>query len=147
MNIHGSYDEQNIFNQILLGQAPCIKVYEDDHSLAFMDIFPESDGHTLVIPKYKARNFLDLPAELLENYMKAVQLVARAVENAMQPAGIRVMQYNGAEATQTVFHLHFHIVPCYSGIKMNEHSAVMMDQDVLKQHASKIRDSVNLLLQ
>lgn len=143
MSIEGTYDNENIFNKILRGDAPCVKVYEDDKVLAFMDIFPESRGHTLVVPKVNARNFLDLPREWVGPYLERVQMLTSAVQRALNPAGIRVMQYNGAEATQTVYHVHFHIVPCYEGEALAEHSSVMAKAEDLQQYADKIIEAMN----
>ena len=139
MSIDGNYDQGNIFKQILEGRAPAVKVYEDAGHLAFMDIFPESRGHTLVIPKTEARNYLDLPADAIGDYMKVVQKIAAAVHRALDPAGIRIMQYNGAEATQTVFHVHFHIVPCYSGVALSEHAQTAAPAHELEETAALIR--------
>ena len=112
MTLHADYDPDNIFAKILRGEMPSVKIYEDEVALAFMDVFPQSDGHTLVIPKQvQARNLLDMPSEALGAYMARVQHVARAVEQGLQPDGLVVTQFNGAPAGQTVFHLHFHIIP------------------------------------
>lgn len=138
MSISGIYDNNNIFNKILTGQAPCVKVYEDDINFAFMDLFPEADGHTLVIPKLKARNIFDIPLDYLGKYMCAVQLIAHAVNDAFKPDGIRVMQFNGSAATQTVFHVHFHIIPCFEGVKLNEHSLTKANLEKLNENADKI---------
>ncbi|MEQ9316497.1 MAG: HIT family protein, partial [Henriciella sp.] len=116
MTLHADYDTDNIFAKMLRGDVPAVKVFEDDVAFAFMDIFPQVEGHTLIIPKnVKARNFLDMPTDKLGAYMERVQKVARAVENALQPDGVRVMQFNGAPAGQTVYHLHFHILPIREG--------------------------------
>ncbi|MCL4156222.1 UNVERIFIED_CONTAM: hypothetical protein GTU68_001953, partial [Idotea baltica] len=91
---------------------PSVRVFEDDVALAFMDVFPQTEGHTLVIPKdVQARNFLELPADKIGPYMKRVQMVAQAVEAGLKPDGFVVSQFNGSAAGQTVFHLHFHILP------------------------------------
>jgi histidine triad (HIT) family protein len=114
MSLAGAYDDANIFAKILRGEAPCTKVFEDEIALSFMDLFPQSRGHTLVIPKnVRARNLLDMPDAALGPFMERVQRVARAVEKALSPDGVFVMQTNGAPAGQTVFHLHFHIIPRY----------------------------------
>jgi histidine triad (HIT) family protein len=126
MSLSGTYDSNNIFAKILRGDMSCHKVYEDEVSLAFMDAFPQSRGHTLVIPKTSARNFLDLPAEAVGPYLERVHKVAHAVNKALRPDGMRVVQFNGATAGQTVFHLHFHIIPFFHA-------------DMLRPHASNIR--------
>ncbi len=124
MTLHAPYDSANIFGKILRGEMPAVKVFEDDVALAFMDVFPQGDGHTLVIPKQvEARNFLDLPEEALGDYMLRVQKVARAVEASLKPDGLRIFQFNGTPAGQTVFHLHFHILPVWEGVKIGGHGS------------------------
>lgn len=141
MTLHADYDPDNIFAKILRGDMPSVKVYEDDVALAFMDVFPQSEGHTLVIPKgVEARNFLDMPTEQLGAYVERVQTVARAVEAALTPDGLVVTQFNGAPAGQTVFHLHFHIIPRWTNVKLAGHAAGQMaDMGVLEGLAEKIR--------
>lgn len=121
MSLTGTYDPTNIFAKILAGDMPCHRVFEDDTALAFLDIFPQSQGHTLVIPKVAARNLLDFPAEHLGPYMARVQRVATAVTTACAPDGVVITQFNGAPAGQTVFHLHFHIIPAYTNTPMATH--------------------------
>ena len=122
MSIDGAYDDANIFAKILRGEAPSARVYEDSHVLAFMDVFPQSRGHTLVILKEaKARNLLDVEPEALEHMILGVQRIARAVRAALKPDGIVVTQFNGATAGQTVFHLHFHIIPRWEGQPLRAH--------------------------
>lgn len=124
MTLHADYDTDNIFAKMLRGDVPAVKVFEDEVALAFMDIFPQVEGHTLVIPKdVTARNFLDMPTDKLGAYMERVQKVARAVEKALKPDGIRVMQFNGAPAGQTVYHLHFHILPIQEGESARPHAS------------------------
>lgn len=144
MTLHAAYDPDNIFAKILAGDMPSVKVMEDDVALAFMDVFPQADGHTLVIPKdVQARNFLDLPTEKLGAYMERVQTVARAVEQAMKPDGLVVTQFNGAPAGQTVFHLHFHIIPRWEDRSLRGHAAGQMaDIQDLESLAQKIRPFV-----
>ena len=140
MTLHGTYDPDNIFAKMIRGEMPCVKVFEDDVALAFMDIFPQVEGHTLVIPKQaEARNLLDMPAERLGRYMERVQTVAQAVEKALKPKGLRVMQFNGAPAGQTVYHLHFHILPMREGESGRGHaSGEPADTEELKALADKI---------
>jgi histidine triad (HIT) family protein len=144
MTLHADYDPDNIFAKILRGDMPSVKVFEDDVALAFMDVFPQSEGHTLVIPKdVEARNFLDMPTERLGAYMERVQSVARAVEAALTPDGVVVTQFNGAPAGQTVFHLHFHIIPRWVDVKLAGHaSGQMADMGVLQGLAEKIREKL-----
>src|SRR5690606_19719099 len=106
-----SYDPSNIFGKILRGEIPAHKVYEDDDALVMMDIFPQSRGHTLIIPKAASRNLLDADPAALAAVMPLVQKVAKAAKAATKADGIRLVQYNEAPAGQSVFHLHFHIIP------------------------------------
>ena len=122
MSLHGTYDDDNLFAKILRGEIPAVKVYEDDDVLAFMDIFPQARGHVLVIPKHvRARNFLDLPAERVAPLLQHVHRIAIATEKALKPDGITVTQFNGEDAGQTIFHLHFHIIPRYDGVPLAGH--------------------------
>ncbi|HTN31149.1 MAG TPA: HIT family protein [Pseudomonas sp.] len=133
MSLHGDYDAQNIFAKIIRGEAPCYKVYEDEDVLAFLDLFPQSRGHTLVIPKQAAaRNLLEIDADNLCKVTLATQKVARAVAEELAPAGIQIAQFNGAPAGQTVFHIHFHIVPRYEGQGLGVHAAQKADEADLK---------------
>lgn len=123
MSLHGTYDTNNLFAKILRAEVPAVKVYEDDEVLAFMDLFPQTRGHLLVIPKNStARNFLDLPAERVGPLMERVQRLAIATEKALKPDGVTVTQFNGEDAGQTIFHLHFHIIPRYAGERLAGHS-------------------------
>lgn len=139
------YDQDNIFAKILRGDIPATKVYEDAHVLSFMDAMPQSDGHTLVIPKTPARNLFDIQPQVLAELIKATQHVAKAVQLAFKPAGMRLIQFNEAAAGQTVFHIHFHIVPCYEGVETRGHGRDWADKAVLAQHAEKIRTALATL--
>ena len=144
MSLSGKYDDQNIFAKIIRGEMPSVKVFEDDSTLAFMDVFPVSDGHTLLIPKAGgARNFLELPAQYIETYMKNLQIITGAVRVALNPDGIRLMQFNGASAGQTVFHLHFHIIPVYDGVAMRPHgTGDMATPESLSPIAARIIEAI-----
>lgn len=133
------YDPNNIFAKILRGEVPAFKVYENEHALAFMDVMPQSPGHTLVIPKTSARNFFDIDASALAELIRATQHVARGVQAAFNPDGMRIIQFNEPAAGQTVFHIHFHIVPCYEGQELKSHARDMADKAVLAGHAERIR--------
>ena len=139
MSLDGTYDDGNIFAKILRGEAPAVRVFEDDHVLAFMDVFPQARGHTLVIPKRStARNLLDAPAEVIGPLMLGVQRVARAVRAALKPDGLMISQFNGAVAGQTVFHLHVHIIPRWDGVSLGRHGGGMADVEALKALAAQI---------
>ena len=122
MSLEGTYDRDNIFARILRGEMPAAKVFEDDRALAIMDVFPQARGHVLVLPKSEARTLLDAEPDALQALILRVQRVARAVREALQPHGLTVMQFNGEAGGQTVFHLHFHIVPRWEGQAMGRHA-------------------------
>lgn len=134
-----SYDTNNIFAKILRGEIPCHKVYEDEHTLAFMDVMPQADGHTLVIPKMPSRNLLDADPKALGSLMASVQKVANAVKQAFGAEGILIQQFNEPAAGQTVFHLHFHVLPRSAGVPLRPHTGKMADHAVLAEHAARIR--------
>jgi histidine triad (HIT) family protein len=135
-----AYDSNNIFAKIIRGEIPAFKVYEDAATLAFMDVMPQSAGHTLVIPKLaQAENFLDIDPAALATLIQTTQKIAKAVDKALQPDGLRIIQFNRPAAGQTVFHIHFHIVPCYEGVELKGHSRDMAPKDVLAAQAEKIK--------
>lgn len=134
-----SYDDQNIFAKILRGEAQAYNVYENNDCLAFLDVMPQTDGHTLVLPKAPAQNLFELDDRLIPGLMQAAQHVARGVNRAFNPDGIKLMQFNGEAAGQTVFHLHIHIVPCYRDRPSRPHGGDMAPAVTLEQHADKIR--------
>lgn len=133
------YDDNNVFARILRGEIPAFKVYEDEHTLAFMDAMPQSPGHTLVVPKVRACNFFDIEPQALAELIKVTQRVAGAVRAAFEPDGMRIAQFNEPAAGQTVFHIHFHIIPCYQGSELKSHSRELGDKVVLAEHAQRIQ--------
>lgn len=140
MSLNAPYDPNNIFARILRGEVPSVTVWEDDHVLVFMDVFPQSDGHVLIISKTStAQTLLDIEADALARLTAAVQRTARAVEKALRPDGFRIMQLNGAAGGQSVFHLHFHIIPSWSNRRLKEHGhGQMADVAVLRDLADRI---------
>lgn len=143
MSLDGTYDDGNIFAKILRGEMPAARVFEDEHVYAFMDVFPQARGHTLVIPKQStARNLLDEAPEVLAPLMLGVQRVARAVRAALNPDGIVITQFNGAPAGQTVFHLHVHIIPRWDGVALGRHGEGMADVETLKALAARIAEKL-----
>ena len=134
-----AYDDSNVFARILRGELPCEKVYEDERTLAFMDIMPRADGHVLVIPKVKARNILDIGPDDLAELIKAVQTVARAVQAGMRADGLTIQQFNERAGGQIVFHIHFHVLPRWDHVALRPHTGQMADAKVLAGHAEKIR--------
>jgi len=137
-----AYDNDNIFAKILRGETPCVKVYEDAGTLAFMDVMPEADGHVLVVPKEPAQDIFDLSSDGLTAMMITTQKVARAVDKALSPDGIQLKQYNRAPAGQSIFHVHFHIVPRWEGLGLAPHGKVMVEAAVLEPIAAKIRSAL-----
>jgi histidine triad (HIT) family protein len=134
-----AYDPNNIFAKILRGEIPSIRVYEDEHVIAFMDVMPQGKGHTLVVPKAPSRNLLDADIATLGPLMAAVQKVARAVKEAFGADGVTVIQFNEPAAGQSVFHLHMHVIPRFDGVPLKPHTGGMEDAAVLQAHAEKIR--------
>ena len=132
------YDPNNVFAKILRGEIPCHKIYEDEHTLAFMDVMPQVDGHCLVIPKTPSRNLLDADPIVLSHLMATVQKVATAAMNAFNADGIQIRQYNEEAGGQTVFHLHVHILPMTSDEALKPHTGKMADNAVLAKQAQLI---------
>ncbi|WP_300528579.1 HIT family protein [Maricaulis sp.] len=144
MSLNGSYDPDNIFAKILRGEMPCAKVYEDEHVLAFMDAFPQTRGHVLVVPREPARNLLELTDGALQGAMVRVKWIAEAVRKALNPDGIVMTQFSGAPAGQSVFHVHFHIIPRMEGDSMAGHGSGMADMDELQTLAAEIAAKIEL---
>ena len=139
MSLDGDYDPDNIFAKIVRGEAPAAKVFEDHDTLAFMDVFPQGRGHVLVVHKRAhARNLLDVEPEPLQATILTVQRVARAVRFALKPDGVFVAQFNGQVAGQTVFHLHFHVIPRWDGVSLRPPASVKEDPAVLADQAKQL---------
>ena len=140
MSLDGAYDEANVFAKIIRGELPAAKVFEDAHVLAFMDVFPQSRGHVLVVSKKsQARNLLDVETEVLSHVIGDVQRVAKAVRAALKPDGIVLTQFSGAAAGQTVFHLHFHLIPRWEDAPLKPHGeGGMADPAELAELARRI---------
>ncbi|MGF6171797.1 HIT family protein [Ensifer sp. 4252] len=136
------YDTNNIFAKILRGEIPSHRVYEDDATIAFMDVMPQAEGHILVVPKAASRNLLDADAASLPALIAAVQKIAVAAKEAFDADGVTIMQFNEAPAGQSVFHLHFHVIPRRDGIPLKPHSGTMEDGAVLAANAEKVRQAL-----
>ena len=132
------YDDQNIFARIIRNELPAIRVYEDDQVVAFMDIMPQAEGHTLVIPKTPAVTLLDLAPEAAAYTIQIVQKIAQAMEKALDIKGVVLVQLSGAAAGQTVPHVHFHLIPT-SVHELGKHALHMGDQEKIKALAEKIK--------
>lgn len=133
-----TYDPGNLFAKMIDGAIPATKVFEDDTVLAIMDVFPQSRGHVLVIPKAASRNLLDADPAALSAVIPYVQRIARAALAALKPDGIRIMQFNEAPAGQSVFHLHFHVIPVYEGVELGRHAEGRADDQELADLARRI---------
>jgi histidine triad (HIT) family protein len=142
MSLNRSYEDDNVFAKIIRGELPKVVVHEDDHVLVFMDVFPQSEGHLLVISKMaKSVNLTDIDPEELSRLIQTVQRAGQAVVKALTPDGFRVVQFNGEAAGQTVFHTHFHIIPVYEGRGMKPHGAEAAPTDKLEAVAERIRNA------
>jgi histidine triad (HIT) family protein len=143
MSLAGVYDPDNIFAKIVRGEVPCHRVFEDGDTLAFMDLFPQSPGHALVIHKRAmARNLFDVDLADLAPVMATVQKVGRAMVRALKPDGVAVMQFNGAASGQTIFHLHVHLVPRWQGQPLGLHAQKMADAAQLAEQARAIAAAI-----
>ncbi len=140
-----AYDASNVFAKILRGELPSHTVYEDEQTLAIMDIMPRADGHVLVIPKTPCRNLLDAPVEALAAVALATQKLARAVKVAFGADGVTIQQFNEAAGGQVVFHLHVHVMPRHEGIALRPHTGTMEKNEVLAAHAETIRAALKQL--
>lgn len=137
-----AYEPNNIFAKILRGEIPSHKVYEDADSVAFMDVMPQSTGHTLVVPKAPSRNLFDADPQVLARTIPVVRRVAKAAMAAFKADGAVVMQFNEAAAGQTVFHLHFHVIPRFEGVLLKPHSGTMEKPEILAANAEKLRNAL-----
>ena len=137
-----AYDPNNVFAKVLRGEIPSHKIYEDEDTLAFLDIMPRTQGHALVITKEKVRDLFDIKPEALAKLMAVVQKLALKIKEAVGADGVLIQQFNGAAAGQTVFHLHVHIVPIKQGVPLKPHAGHMEDQAKLAATAEKIRKAL-----
>jgi histidine triad (HIT) family protein len=143
MSLDGAYDPDNIFARIVRGELPCAKVFEDADTFAFMDAFPQASGHTLVVHKRsRARNLLEATPDDLAALIATVRRVALAVRSALQPDALAVMQFNGAVSGQTVYHLHFHIIPRWAGVAVGRHATDMAEAAELAALAARIAAAI-----
>ena len=132
------YDPNNIFAKILRGELPCYKVYEDEKTLAFLDIMPRAPGHALVLPKAQARNILDIAPDDLAHVIKVAQKIAKASMATFGAQGVTVQQFNESAGGQVVFHLHVHVIPRRQGVALKPPASVKEAPDVLKEQAAKL---------
>ncbi len=134
-----AYDDSNVFAKILRGELPAHKVYEDDKTIAIMDIMPRGDGHTLVLPRAASRNILDIADDDLAAVARTVKTIAQAVKRAFSADGVTIQQFNEGAGGQVVFHTHVHVIPRFEGVALKPHTGQMADQALLADHAGRIR--------
>jgi histidine triad (HIT) family protein len=137
-----AYDQNNIFAKIVRGEAPAFKVFEDAHTLAFMDIMPQAEGHVLVVPKEGGETIFDISDEAAAALIKATKKVAAAVKSVLGAPGVMLAQLNGPAAGQTVYHVHFHVIPRTGGIDLKLHARETADFKKLEALAAKIAAAV-----
>jgi histidine triad (HIT) family protein len=137
-SVMAAYDTNNIFAKILRGEFPCYKVYEDEHTFAFLDIMPRCPGHTLVIPKAPARNILDIAPDDLAHVARTAKKIALAGKKAFKADGITLQQFSEAAGGQVVFHLHVHVMPRIEGVALLPPASRKEDPKVLEDHATRI---------
>ena len=137
-----SYNSNNVFAKILRGEIPAQKVYEDEQTLAFMDVMPQADGHTLIVPKVAAETIFDLRPDQLKTLIAVTQRIAAAAKKAFAAEGITLMQFNGPAAGQTVPHVHFHMIPRHEGKPLRAHARGMADPAVLATNAEQLRQAL-----
>ena len=138
-----AYADDNVFAKILRGEIPAHKVYEDESTVAILDVMPQADGHTLVIPKARAENIFDLDPEMAKAVITTGQRIAKALRASFEPDGIVLTQFNGPAAGQSVFHFHLHVIPRWAGQPLRSHGRGMADNDVLAGHAARIRTALS----
>ena len=136
------YDENNVFAKILLEEMPAHRVYEDDKTLAFMDIMPVAKGHTLVIPKTKATNIFEMDNEYLVAVSKTTKKIAEAIKQSLDPSGVIITQLNGSTAGQTVFHYHMHVIPVYTEAPFQPHPSSIEESKTLDLVAKTIKEGL-----
>jgi len=130
-----AYDPNNIFAKILRGELPCYKVYEDDRTIAFLDIMPRTPGHTLVVPKSAARNLFDIDPEELAYAATIAQKIAKASKKAFGADGVTIQQFNESACGQVVFHLHIHVIPRKEGVAMKPPASEKEKPETLASNA------------
>jgi histidine triad (HIT) family protein len=133
-----SYDTNNIFAKILRNEIPCYRVYEDDHTFAFLDIMPRSPGHTLVIPKAPARNILDISADDFAHVARTTRIIARAAMQAFNANGISIQQFSEPASGQVVYHLHMHVIPCHDGVALLPPATIKADPKALESSTAAL---------
>ena len=143
MGLQGDYDPQNVFAKILRGELPCYRIREDDDTLAFLDMFPQSIGHTLIIPKKgAARNLLELEDSMIGPLFSSAKILMGILVAELQPVGVQLLQFNGGQGGQSVFHVHVHLVPRFSGQPLGLHTQTPGDPAELELIAARLRKRI-----
>lgn len=142
-NFGRDYDDQNIFSKIIKGEIPSYKVYEDEHTLVIMDIMPQSKGHLLIITKEKSATFFDLSIEAAQACIKTAKLIAPYLMQLTKADGLIIKQFNHEVAGQTVFQVHFHLIPVYADKEMQAHARHNVDMEELKQFAEELKNMIH----
>lgn len=136
------YDSQNIFAKILRGELPCHRVFEDEHTLAFLDVMPQADGHTLIIPKNPCRNLFDAPLEVAQAIISTAHRLAPVLKSVFKADGLLLRQSNESAGGQVIFHMHMHLIPCWDGVPLKPHTGKMEAADALSARAAIIRNAL-----
>lgn len=136
-------DPDCLFCKIIAGTIPCVKVHEDAHVIAFMDIMPQSEGHLLVVPKAHGAMLWDLEPEPATRAIAVAQRIAPAAKSALGADGVMLMQLNGAAAGQTVFHVHFHVIPRWADRELRLHARGIVDPASLAPIAARISAAIS----
>lgn len=138
-----AYDTNNVFAKMLRGEIPCFKLYEDEHTLAFMDIMPQAEGHALVIPKEAAATLFELSDAAAQAVMRTVRRIGIAQKQALGAEGIVLMQLNGAAAGQSVPHFHVHVIPGSIADLRRPHATVAGDMAQIQALGERIRAALS----
>ena len=138
------YDDQNVFAKIISGEMPCHQIYEDDKTLAFMDLMPRGDGHFLVIPKAPSRNIFDIRPDDLAAVFSVVQKLAKIAVKVFNADGSTIQQFSEPAGGQVVFHTHVHVIPRFNDVPLRPHTGEIADQEILAEHAEKMKEAIDL---
>ena len=139
---------ETIFSKIISGEIPSFKIYENDYVYAFLDISQVSKGHTLLVPKKTSANIFETDEETMKHIGVALPKVANAIKKAFHPDGLNIIQNNGEYADQSVFHIHFHLIPRYEndidgfGYKWETHEDVI-DDETKQKIATQIQAQIS----
>ncbi|GAA0333265.1 HIT family protein [Sphingomonas oligophenolica] len=144
MSLYGDYDRDNVFAKILRGEISCHRVYENEEVLAFLDAFPQAPGHTLIIPKKgQARNLLELDDRAISPLFLCAKRLMNVIVTELQPVGVQLLQFNGGDGGQSVFHIHVHLVPRWTGQALGLHGQTPGDAKDLAAMADRLRKRID----